>query len=326
MDDAVIGPRAQIGAGAHVASGAVVGPGVVDSPQVRASPQVSACSPREPAPERRRAVTRYEEMLGLVGQLGAQLREGYAAGQAALGAPQGEPPATATISALGGSAIGGSLAEALWRDTARVPVAVNRAATLPAWVGPGHLVLPVSYSGSTAETLAATRSAVERGAGVIAVTAGEPLGGLVGAAGGQVVRVPGGLPPRAALGRCSGRGGRPRALGLRACGRGCDPRRGARVRRRRARPRRQPRMPTARGGHHGPEQGPGCGPLGRARPFLRSARHAAERLAGGHRDDVGAARDGGALRVERLRGRAAVGHRHHRGGPVRPRPAARRRG
>ena len=51
-----------------------------------------------------------------------------------------------------------------------------------------------------AETLAATHAALERGAEVIAVTAGEPLGGLVESAGGQVVRVPAGLPPRAALG------------------------------------------------------------------------------------------------------------------------------
>jgi glucose/mannose-6-phosphate isomerase len=149
-------------------------------------------------------LTRYEEMLGLVGQLGAQLREGYAAGQAALGALQSEAPATATISALGGSAIGGNLAEALWRDSARTPIVVNRAATLPGWVGPGDLVVPVSYSGSTAETLSAARSALGRGAGVIAVTAGEPLGGLVSAGGGQVVRVPGGLPPRAALGTLFG--------------------------------------------------------------------------------------------------------------------------
>jgi glucose/mannose-6-phosphate isomerase len=149
-------------------------------------------------------VSRYEEMFDLIGQLGAQMRDGYAAGQAALGSSRSEPPATATISALGGSAIGGSLAEALWRDSARSPIVVNRAAALPGWLGPGDLVLPVSYSGATAETLAAARSALERGAGVIAVTAGEPLGGLVGAAGGQVVRVPGGMPPRAALGALFG--------------------------------------------------------------------------------------------------------------------------
>ena len=55
----------------------------------------------------------YEEMFGLVGQLGAQLRAGHAAGRAALGAARPEAPASVTISALGGSAIGGSLAEAL---------------------------------------------------------------------------------------------------------------------------------------------------------------------------------------------------------------------
>ena len=149
-------------------------------------------------------MSRYEEMFALVGQLGPQLREGYAAGHAALGAARAEPPSTATVSALGGSAIGGSLAEALWRDSARVPISVNRAATLPAWVGEGDLVLPVSYSGATAETLAAARTALARGADVIAVTAGEPLGGLVADGGGRVVRVPGGLPPRAALGTLYG--------------------------------------------------------------------------------------------------------------------------
>jgi glucose/mannose-6-phosphate isomerase len=146
----------------------------------------------------------YEDMLGLVGQLGAQLRAGQAAGQEALGAPRPAPPASATISALGGSAIGGSLAEALWRDSLRAPTSVNRAAALPGWVAPGHLVVAVSYSGATAETLAAARAALERGADVIAITAGDPLGEVVSAGGGRVVRVAGGLPPRAALGSLFG--------------------------------------------------------------------------------------------------------------------------
>ena len=145
-------------------------------------------------------MSRYEDMFGLVADLGAQLRSGHAAGEAALGAARAAPPASATISALGGSAIGGSLAEALWRDSLRTPTVVSRAASLPGWVGPGHLVAAISYSGATAETLAAARAALERGAEVIAVTAGEPLGELVGSRGGTVVRVPGGLPPRAALG------------------------------------------------------------------------------------------------------------------------------
>lgn len=146
----------------------------------------------------------YEAMFGLVGQLGAQLREGHAAGHSALGAGRPGPPASVTICALGGSAIGGSLAEALWRDSLRAPTAVNRAAALPGWVGPGHLVVAVSYSGATAETLTAAKAALARGADVIAVTAGDPLGEIASAGGGQVVRVPGGLPPRAALGSLFG--------------------------------------------------------------------------------------------------------------------------
>jgi glucose/mannose-6-phosphate isomerase len=149
-------------------------------------------------------VSLYEDMFGLVGALGTQLREGHAAGAAELGAAAGGPPASATISALGGSAIGGSLAEALWRDSLRTPTIVNRAAALPGWVDPGHLVIPVSYSGGTAETVAAAREALARGADVIAVTAGEPLAALVRAGGGRVVSVPGGLPPRAALGTLFG--------------------------------------------------------------------------------------------------------------------------
>jgi glucose/mannose-6-phosphate isomerase len=149
-------------------------------------------------------VSRYEEMFALVGQLGAQLRAGQGAAQAALGGARSAPPSSATICALGGSAIGGSLAEALWRDSLRAPTVVNRAAALPGWVGPGHLVVAVSYSGTTGETLAAARAALERGADVVAVTSGDPLGELVRAAGGEVVRVAGGLPPRAALGSLFG--------------------------------------------------------------------------------------------------------------------------
>ena len=92
-------------------------------------------------------------------------------------------------------------------------------------------MLAVSYSGATAETLAAARAALQRGADVIAVTAGEPLGALVGNGGGQVVRVPGGLPPRAALGTLFGAvaaalehaGAMPRAADdIRAAAHACD--------------------------------------------------------------------------------------------------------
>ena len=121
-------------------------------------------------------MSRYEEMFVLVGQLGAQLRDGHAAAQAALGTARGAPPRSATISALGGSAIGGSLAEALWRDSLRAPTVVNRAAALPGWVGPGHLVVARVLQRRDRRDARGARAALERGADVIAVTAGDPLG------------------------------------------------------------------------------------------------------------------------------------------------------
>ncbi|MFX8637184.1 SIS domain-containing protein, partial [Acinetobacter baumannii] len=82
----------------------------------------------------------------------------------------------------------------------RVPFAVSRAYTLPHWVGQGTLVLACSYSGNTEETLASYEEAKKRGASVIAVTSGGALGTLAHADGFPVVQVPGGQPPRTALG------------------------------------------------------------------------------------------------------------------------------
>ena len=86
VEDAVIGPRAQIGAGAHIASGAVVGPGVSIPAGARRRGGRARLPRGRARGSGRRPMSRYEEMFELVGQLGAQLREGYAAGQAALGA------------------------------------------------------------------------------------------------------------------------------------------------------------------------------------------------------------------------------------------------
>ena len=196
VDAAVVGPRAQIGAGARIGAGAVVGAGVA-IPAGAEMRRGSASSRKELAEPLRGDVRTGRPARGAAAR-------GHAAGQAALGGAQGGAAAPSTISALGGSAIGGSLAEALWRDSLRAPVAVNRAATLPGWVGPGHLVVAVSYSGGTAETLAAARRARERRRRASRSPPATRSAQLTSAGGGKVVRVPGGLPPRAALGSLFG--------------------------------------------------------------------------------------------------------------------------
>ncbi len=100
---------------------------------------------------------------------------------------------------MGGSAIGADmLVEWLW-DRLEVPVAVLRGERLPRWVGEKTLVVAVSYSGNTRETLTAAASAIEGGHPLVAITSDGRLAELCQDAI-PLIRVPGGLPPRAALG------------------------------------------------------------------------------------------------------------------------------
>jgi glucose/mannose-6-phosphate isomerase len=101
---------------------------------------------------------------------------------------------------MGGSAIGGDVARAALSDLLRVPLLVNRDCRVPAFVGSQTLAIASSYSGNTEETLAACEAAQQAGAWVACLTSGGRLARLAGRDGLPVMRMPGGLPPRAALG------------------------------------------------------------------------------------------------------------------------------
>ncbi len=139
-------------------------------------------------------------MLDIVLSLPRQLRKGWRLGQAAdLGALRARP-AHLVVVGLGGSAIGGDLLAAALGPGLALPAIVVRDARLPSYIGPQSLVVASSYSGETDETVEAAESAVAAGASLLAVTSGGRLAALAEARGQPVVRVPGGLPPRAALG------------------------------------------------------------------------------------------------------------------------------
>ncbi len=104
------------------------------------------------------------------------------------------------LTGLGGSAAGGDFAKGLYDSLSHVPFQVNRDYHLPNWVGPGTLVFAASYSGNTEETLAAYHEAKGRGAQIVAVTSGGALRERAASDGVPHVVVPGGQPPRTALG------------------------------------------------------------------------------------------------------------------------------
>ncbi|QYK54651.1 MAG: bifunctional phosphoglucose/phosphomannose isomerase [Fimbriimonadaceae bacterium] len=121
----------------------------------------------------------------------------------ARAAPLPKTPATpnhVVITGLGGSAAGGDLLSALYADQGRVPCLVNRDYTMPNFVGPESLVFATSYSGNTEETLSAYADAKKRGANIIVVSSGGEITARAKADGFPVVTVPGGQPPRTAMG------------------------------------------------------------------------------------------------------------------------------
>lgn len=110
------------------------------------------------------------------------------------------PPRLLAVGGMGGSAIAADLVFALAADRLPFPVLTVRDYAWPASVGPGALVLLSSYSGNTEETLALYEEAGRRGVARLALTTGGRLAELSKRDRVPLVRLPTGLPPRAALG------------------------------------------------------------------------------------------------------------------------------
>jgi glucose/mannose-6-phosphate isomerase len=104
------------------------------------------------------------------------------------------------LTGLGGSAIGGDLLRSYLGGDLRVPFLVNRNYTLPEFVDDATLVIVSSYSGNTEETISAHRDAVKRKAAVLCISSNGETEKLAAKHGHPLVTIPGGYPPRAALG------------------------------------------------------------------------------------------------------------------------------
>ena len=106
---------------------------------------------------------------------------------------------------MGGSAAAGDLVAAAYAEDAPVPLEVYRGYRLPAWIGRDSLVICLSYSGNTEETLAAYSEAKARGAHVVAISAGGELAERAARDGVPHLLIPSDAPqPRAALGALTG--------------------------------------------------------------------------------------------------------------------------
>ncbi|HET9952555.1 MAG TPA: bifunctional phosphoglucose/phosphomannose isomerase [Candidatus Eisenbacteria bacterium] len=167
----------------------------------------SGASPRKTAAERREA-----ERLSIIGRLdpsgmgerieglAGQLRRGPALAAPALARIAPDRPRRLVLCGMGGSAIAGELLASVVDREGVVPMHVVRHYETPAWITPDDFLVFSSYSGETEETLAAYRALKPLSARSCVVTTGGTLAARAEADGVPVARLPGGHPPRAALG------------------------------------------------------------------------------------------------------------------------------
>jgi glucose/mannose-6-phosphate isomerase len=139
-----------------------------------------------------------EGMLGHIAGLPGQVTEGWRITRG-LELPWDTPRAVAILG-MGGSAMGGDLAAAIWADRISVPVQVLRGYELPAWVGPETLVIASSKSGDTEETLRQLETALSRRCPVVCVSTGGAMRRVAEAATLPLAAFPAAGAPRAALG------------------------------------------------------------------------------------------------------------------------------
>jgi glucose/mannose-6-phosphate isomerase len=129
-------------------------------------------------------------MLRAVGSAGAQVREALLRldeDAVRAVAAEGRPRAL-VVAGMGGSGIAGEFVAAVTGPSCAVPVIVSRGYRPPGWVGSLDLVIAVSCSGETEETIATADEAVRRGARVVTVArAGSSLAAR--AAGGRAVHL-----------------------------------------------------------------------------------------------------------------------------------------
>jgi glucose/mannose-6-phosphate isomerase len=138
-------------------------------------------------------------MLDEVASAGDQARSALRVVQAS--SLVGPKPEVVVVAGMGGSGVAGDVVAALAFGSSPVPVLAVKGDRLPAFVGHGTLLIAVSFSGNTAETLSAVEQGLAAGARVVAVASGGALAELARGRGSPLVAVeaPPGRMPRAAL-------------------------------------------------------------------------------------------------------------------------------
>ncbi|TFG34382.1 bifunctional phosphoglucose/phosphomannose isomerase [Candidatus Thorarchaeota archaeon] len=96
---------------------------------------------------------------------------------------------------MGGSSIAGNYVKAIFSEKATVPMIVERSYTIPKYINKDWIVVAISYSGNTEETLSSLKTAMNNNLRTICITSN----GVMEKSGCQFVSLPKNFQPRAAF-------------------------------------------------------------------------------------------------------------------------------
>ncbi len=112
---------------------------------------------------------------------------------------RGGPYQNVVFTGMGGSAISGDMVRLLLYDEP-IHIEVIRDYLLPGYVDENTLLIVTSYSGNTEETISTLREGNKRGSKLAVITSNGELENLAHKYDLPVLKIPGGYPPRGALG------------------------------------------------------------------------------------------------------------------------------
>jgi glucose/mannose-6-phosphate isomerase len=139
-------------------------------------------------------------MLGHAAGFAHQLRSGWQISRSLQLSDVHRSARAVAVLGMGGSAVCADIARAIFADRLSVPVVSVRDYQLPAWVDSKTLVVAVSHSGATEETIAAFSTALERRCPAAVITTGGAIGDVAARVDLPRLIYPGETPPRASLG------------------------------------------------------------------------------------------------------------------------------
>jgi len=145
-------------------------------------------------------VNNMEQMEAWLASLSVQVEEALALGSIFSARNSFSRVRKVLFYGMGGSAIGGDVLRAIMADRSSVLFNVFRQGRWSRWIDSETLVIFSSYSGNTGEILDVFNQAVKSKAQLLVLTSGGKLQDLAQEQGVPCLRIPGGMPPRCALG------------------------------------------------------------------------------------------------------------------------------